>query len=606
MKRIILSILVLCLFITVLNFVLPVDISSAAGKIIYVNASGGANYTTIQDAVDAAESGDEIFVYSGEYHENIVITKDIILTGQSKDDTTINGDNNNHVVYAHGSEGNEIEIGISGFTIKNAGGTGNDCIALSYVNSGEINNNKIINSDQSDGIQLDHCNDITISGNTITSNTEGSGINLVASTNNIINGNNQIQSNQKGINLYLSQDNMIYNNKISGNTQIGISISQSSNNIFYKNDFSNNGQNAQDPGTNSWSYNNQGNYWDDYTGKDENDDGIGDTPYNVDIDTFDMYPLGYFAGENQQPVAFIDSISPSPATQGQTVTFNGHGTDSDGTIIEFEWTSSINGFLRNLEDFTYSGLSTGTHTISFRVKDNNGYWSTSVTRTLVVNAVSQQNHKPTAIIVAVKPESATYGTTITFSGKGTDIDGDNIVEYSWSSDIDGFLSDKPIFTKSDLSPGTHTISFKVKDENGAWSDVNTTYLTMNPSSSQNNPPVADAGGPYSGVVNISLSFNGSDSYDLDEDNILSYVWDFGDGTTGSGEHVEHMYNATSNYTVSLTVTDNHGSKNTSSTYANIAQPNNQNNNGTGKTPGFEFLFVIAAMAFILLWKKTSK
>lgn len=608
MKRITLTIIVLVLFINVFNFFLSVDICSAAGKTIYVKAGGGANYTTIQEAVDAAEQDDEIdeiFVYSGTYNEHVEILQDITLTGESKDSVIIDGSGgaNEHVVYAHGSDGSEIEFRISGFTIKNAHGTGYDCLALSHVNNGEINDNKIMNSEKSDGIQIDHCSGITISGNTITGNTQGSGINLVVSTNNIINGLNQIQSNQIGVNLYQSQDNRIYNNKINGNTQSGISISQSPNNIFYKNDFLDNGQNAQDPSTNNWSYNNEGNYWDDYTGKDENHDGIGDTPYEVDIDTLDMYPLGYFVGENQQPVAFIDSISPSPATQGQTVSFNGLGTDNDGTIIEFKWTSSINGVISNLEDFTYSGLSKGTHTISFSVKDNNGDWSTPVTRTLTVNAASQQNHKPTAVIVAVKPNSADYGITITFSGRGTDQDNDNIVDYSWSSSIDGFLSGEPIFTKSDLSSGDHIISFEVKDENGAWSDKVTTYLTINPSSSQNKPPVADAGGPYSGNVNVSLSFNGSNSYDPDEDNIVSYEWDFGDGTNSTEANPTHIYSAVGNHTVTLTVTDDHGGKNTDSTYVNIAQPNNQNNNGTSKTPGFEILFVLIAIAFVLLLKR---
>ena len=48
---------------------------------------------------------------------------------------------------------------------------------------------------------------------------------------------------------------------------------------------------------------------------------------------------------NQSPTAFIDSITPSPATVGQSVTFTGHGVDTDGTIAAYEWTSSINSTL---------------------------------------------------------------------------------------------------------------------------------------------------------------------------------------------------------------------------------------------------------------------
>ncbi|MDD2611848.1 MAG: T9SS type A sorting domain-containing protein, partial [Bacteroidales bacterium] len=89
--------------------------------------------------------------------------------------------------------------------------------------------------------------------------------------------------------------------------------------------------------------------------------------------------------DNQAPVAVIDNITPSPATQGSAISFTGTGTDADGTIAAYEWSSSINGIFNTLQDPSYSGLSAGTHTISFRVQDNDGIWSTYATRTLVVN-----------------------------------------------------------------------------------------------------------------------------------------------------------------------------------------------------------------------------
>ena len=58
---------------------LPVEICTASGNTIYVDDSGGANYTTIQDAVNIANESDTIYVYSGTYNENVEITKDLIL-----------------------------------------------------------------------------------------------------------------------------------------------------------------------------------------------------------------------------------------------------------------------------------------------------------------------------------------------------------------------------------------------------------------------------------------------------------------------------------------------------------------------------------------------
>jgi len=68
------------------------------------------------------------------------------------------------------------------------------------------------------------------------------------------------------------------------------------------------------------------------------------------------------------------------------------------------------------------------------------------------------------------------------------------------------------------------------------------------------PPVAEAGGPYSGRVDEEITFDGSKSIDPDND-VLSYQWDFGDGRIGYGSVAKHAYSKEGIYTVSLTVTD---------------------------------------------------
>jgi len=89
----------------------------------------------------------------------------------------------------------------------------------------------------------------------------------------------------------------------------------------------------------------------------------------------------------------------------------------------------------------------------------------------------------------------------------------------------------------------------------------------------NDPPVADPNGPYSGSVGSVVSFDGSDSSDVDG-TIVSYKWDFGDGTIGSGAAPSHTYAAVGPYTVSLTVTDDDGLTGTASTTVDIAEAPN--------------------------------
>ena len=70
-------------------------------------------------------------------------------------------------------------------------------------------------------------------------------------------------------------------------------------------------------------------------------------------------------------------------------------------------------------------------------------------------------------------------------------------------------------------------------------------------------PEADAGGPYVGAVNVPLTLNASGSFDPQGLPLVSFYWDFGDGTNGTfiREFVDHTYTAVDNYTATLTVTD---------------------------------------------------
>jgi len=73
------------------------------------------------------------------------------------------------------------------------------------------------------------------------------------------------------------------------------------------------------------------------------------------------------------------------------------------------------------------------------------------------------------------------------------------------------------------------------------------------------PPFAFFTCPPVGAVNVPVTCDASASHDnADGGWIVSYEWDFGDGTTASGKVVTHEYNITGSYTVTLTVTDNDG------------------------------------------------
>jgi len=86
--------------------------------------------------------------------------------------------------------------------------------------------------------------------------------------------------------------------------------------------------------------------------------------------------------------------------------------------------------------------------------------------------------------------------------------------------------------------------------------------------SNNFPPTARVGGPYTGAEGAEISFDGSASTDPERD-ALSFHWSFGDGATASGARPTHTYAAGGSYTVVLSVTDAIGSTHSASTTVEV-------------------------------------
>ena len=215
-------------------------------------------------------------------------------------------------VVVENQEVNNATVGIllgfsSSNTIANNTASSNNWIGI-YLWS-NCNNNTIVNNTASSnneyGIILSSSNSNTIANNTASSNNQD-GIILSYCSNNTI-ANNTISSNDRyGITLSPSSSNTIVNNNISSNNLAGIYIEDLDsfdNSIFHNNIINNTNQANDDTDNgNQWdnSYPLGGNYWSDYSGVDNykgpfqdipGSDGIGDTPYIIDADSQDNYPL---------------------------------------------------------------------------------------------------------------------------------------------------------------------------------------------------------------------------------------------------------------------------------------------------------------------------
>jgi parallel beta-helix repeat protein len=268
------------------------EIIITSGNILFVGGSGSHNYSSIQNAINDAVLGDTVFVLdeSSPYKENITINKSINLKGEDKNTTIIEGNDDDIIII------NSNFVSISGFTIKE----GRYAIRL-ISSQGSFITDNIVEENSLEGIYLANSSYNTISNNIVQNNNFGIGLHWSISDpgpclHNNISNNKILNNSQRGLHMSLYHEfNTIVGNIIAYNQRFGIKICcYCNNNIIYHNNFIDNFQNAEDQFSNKWhnGYPSGGNYWDDYNGTDEDEDGIGDTPYLIPGgDNKDKYPL---------------------------------------------------------------------------------------------------------------------------------------------------------------------------------------------------------------------------------------------------------------------------------------------------------------------------
>ena len=258
----------------------------------------------------------------------------------------------------------------------------------------------------------------------------------------------------------------------------------------------------------------------------------------------------------EEQVVIAEAGEDQNGNVGETITFDASGSTispiSDTTVITYSWDWDGDGeYDETIEETIVSHIfeEAGVYEVGLKVTAFDNIESTD-TVTVTVNEI------PTANTGGLY--EGLVGGEITFNGSGsTDSDGE-IVEYLWDfGDGSTGTGSNPIHTYSEAD--TYTVTLTVVDDSDALSIIASTTATVSEGTEEEEEPVneipdANHGGPYEGLAGGEISFDGSGSTDSDGE-IVEYLWDFGDGSTGAGSNPTHTYSEADTYTVTLTVVD---------------------------------------------------
>jgi len=144
----------------------------------------------------------------------------------------------------------------------------------------------------------------------------------------------------------------------------------------------------------------------------------------------------------------------------------------------------------------------------------------------------------------------------------TDSDGNK----EWDETFGGTYSDEG-FSVQQANDGGYILTGHTLSHGAGVHDVWLLKITAD----ETPPLVVDAGGPYQGLVGDSIAFNSTVTGGIPP---YYYDWDFGDSNTSTQQNPMHIYAISGNYTVILTVTDNHEDESSDNTWAIITGTNN--------------------------------
>ena len=257
--------------------------------------------------------------------------------------------------------------------------------------------------------------------------------------------------------------------------------------------------------------------------------------------------------------------------------------------FEIEWTIEetadidLAGF--RLYDLRHNEICETTDPAATKIVCTADIMGTEATFTLVSYSTDGVESDPsdpfTIVFEETTPLEAIFNFTATEGSLAVDFDATastgSITQYSWDYK-DGTVDNTVTTNHTFPAAGTYTVSLTVRDENGAEATTSQA-ITLSRTTGENQRPAAAlviTSSAPAGDAPLTVNFDAGQS--TDPENLpLSFSWDFGDGATASGSaQASHQYTTAGTYTTTVTVTDNQGASDSTT-----SQPIMVTSDGTG-------------------------
>ncbi|WP_282133844.1 PKD domain-containing protein [Cellulophaga baltica] len=257
--------------------------------------------------------------------------------------------------------------------------------------------------------------------------------------------------------------------------------------------------------------------------------------------------------ENQYPTAIASSDVTSGAPS-LAVQFTGD-TSSDpdtGDTLTYAWDFG-DGTTATTANPSHSFTTAGTYTVTLTITDDGTPALTSTDTITII--VTEANQAPTAVATS-DILTGEASLAVQFTGDtSSDPDAGDVLTYAWDFG-DGTTATTANPSHTFTTAGTYDVKLTVTDNGTPSLSSSEVTLTITVTAPANQAPTAVATSDIiTGEASLAVQFTGDTSSDPDTGDVLTYAWDFGDGTTATTANPSHTFTTVGTYDVTLTVTD---------------------------------------------------